>query len=269
MERPSRQPRGVLAYKPDDPRFRLRLIPPSPDLGAFVEHHWIVRWDLRDEGPRLQENLPHPCVHLVFERGASRIVGVMKRKFGYRLEGQGTVYGIKFRPGAFYPFIQSPVSRLTDRAMPIAPVFGASAEALEATVLALEDDAEVLALGEQLLRPRLPSGDAQLALIGQLVDRIVADPSLTTVEALSHRSGVGQRTLQRLFARYVGVGPKWVIRRYRLVEAADLLGREREGDWARVAQDLGYFDQAHFIKDFKALIGRSPAAYAAACRERV
>ena len=72
------------------------------------------------------------------------------------------------------------------------------------------------------------------------------------------------RTMQRLFRRYVGVSPKWVLQRYRLHEAAERIAAG-EQDLARLGLDLGYFDQAHFIKDFKSLVGRSPAEYAADC----
>ncbi len=70
------------------------------------------------------------------------------------------------------------------------------------------------------------------------------------------------RALQRLFSRYVGVSPKWVIRRFRLQEAAEQLTRGNIVDWSRLALDLGYFDQAHFINDFRSLIGMSPTEYA-------
>lgn len=73
---------------------------------------------------------------------------------------------------------------------------------------------------------------------------------------------VSKRTLQRIFSQYVGVGPKWVIKRYRLHEAADQLAGGNVVDWPRLALDLGYFDQAHFIKDFKAMVGRTPTEYA-------
>jgi AraC-like DNA-binding protein len=84
------------------------------------------------------------------------------------------------------------------------------------------------------------------------------------VGELAARHGMSPRSLQRLFRRYVGVSPKWVLRRYRLHEAAERIAEGRDGDWARPALDLGYFDQAHFIRDFKALVGASPAQYAAA-----
>ena len=69
------------------------------------------------------------------------------------------------------------------------------------------------------------------------------------------------RALQRLFAEYVGVSPKWTIRRYRLQEAAERLAAAESVDWPALALDLGYADQAHFIRDFKRMIGRAPAEY--------
>ena len=69
------------------------------------------------------------------------------------------------------------------------------------------------------------------------------------------------RELDHLFREYVGVKPKWVLERIRLHEAAERMA-DGESDWPALALDLGYFDQAHFIKAFKAVVGRSPADYA-------
>ena len=68
------------------------------------------------------------------------------------------------------------------------------------------------------------------------------------------------RSLQRLFSCYVGVSPKWVIMRYRIHDAVEQIAAGQPSDWSRLAQDLRYCDQTHFIKDFKALVGKSPAA---------
>ena len=62
--------------------------------------------------------------------------------------------------------------------------------------------------------------------------------------------------------RYVGVSPKWVISRYRLHDAIEQLMQSVPTDWAAFALQLGYFDQAHFIRDFRKLVGRAPGAYA-------
>jgi AraC-like DNA-binding protein len=68
--------------------------------------------------------------------------------------------------------------------------------------------------------------------------------------------------MQRLFADYVGVSPKWVILRYRIHEALERA--ESEVEWARLAADLGYSDQAHLVRDFTQTVGVSPTAYARA-----
>jgi AraC-like DNA-binding protein len=75
------------------------------------------------------------------------------------------------------------------------------------------------------------------------------------------------RTLQRRFADHIGISPKAVIRRYRLYEAAEA-AREAEIDWGALAADLGYADQAHLVRDFRAGFGVTPAAYAARNRAR-
>jgi AraC-like DNA-binding protein len=97
------------------------------------------------------------------------------------------------------------------------------------------------------------------------VAALLHDREIARVEDVAQRFGLRLRTLQRLFARYVGVSPKWVLRRYRLHEAAAALAREQERPWAEVAAELGYFDQSHFIRDFTAAIGLTPVAYAQAC----
>jgi transcriptional regulator GlxA family with amidase domain len=85
---------------------------------------------------------------------------------------------------------------------------------------------------------------------------------MTRVEAVAEAAGLGVRALQRLFKDYVGVSPKWVIQRYRLHEALARLESGAPLDLAALALELGYFDQAHFNRDFKSLLGRAPAAYA-------
>lgn len=261
------KPRGVLSPRPGGRRFRHARYPPSGDLAFFVEHYWSVRWDLRGEGPRLAETLPHPCVHLVVEEGRSGIVGVVRGKFSRPLAGEGRVFGVKFRPGGFRPFWGSPVSGLTDRRLGLRGAFGAEGAALEQAILALGDDGARVGVAEDFLRRRLPERDANVEAVARIAGLIAADRGVTRVEDVAARSGMGKRTLQRLFCRYVGVGPKWVIKRYRLHEAAGRLAGDGEAPSpAELALELGYFDQAHFAKDFEGVVGAAPAGYARRAR---
>lgn len=254
--------RGILNPQVGESKFQLARHLPAPDLAFFVQRYWIITWDLCGQEPYVQETLPYPCVNLVIEKDLSRIYGVVRGKFSRLLENKGRVFGVKFRPGAFYPFVKSPVSRLTDGSISLCDVFGVEGQALEEALLSSEDEGRMITLAECFLRARLPERDEAVEVINQIVDRIIADQEITKVDDVVRRFNLTKRTLQRLFSRYVGVSPKWVIRRYRLQEAAEQLTGSEVMDWPKMALDLGYFDQAHFIRDFKAIVGMSPAEYA-------
>jgi AraC-like DNA-binding protein len=127
---------------------------------------------------------------------------------------------------------------------------------------------QLIAAAEEFLRARWPAEDPQVELVGRIVAALLRDRDIARVEDVANRFAIPPRTLQRLFARYVGVSPKWVLRRFRLHEAAALLATEQDRPWAEVAAELGYFDQSHFIRDFTAAIGLTPVAYAQACRRK-
>jgi AraC-like DNA-binding protein len=96
--------------------------------------------------------------------------------------------------------------------------------------------------------------------------RVVPDPaSITRVDELAARLQTTTRRLQRLFADHVGLGPKWVINRYRIHEAAEIAAesaaRGPDVDWAQLAIDLGYSDQSHLVRDFTAAVGVPPVRY--------
>jgi AraC-like DNA-binding protein len=242
--------------------FTLERFAPAADLGHLVLRYWTVAWDVPEHVPYMQETLPYPCVNLAVERGRSGIYGVNTRRFEVQLEGKGWVFGIKFRPGGFYPFYRAPVAALTDRVVGLDSVFGAAGAEYERRVLACASVSQMIGCAEQFLRARMPAPDEQLSLIGAAAEQIAADRTVTRVAEIADRCGASQRTLQRLFAQYVGVSPKWVIRRYRLLEAAEQLASDGQADLPGLAQKLGYFDQAHFINDFRATVGSTPAEYA-------
>jgi AraC-like DNA-binding protein len=269
IRRKTDQPRGILkAAVADRRRYRHERYHPSPDLGPYVEHYWVVEWDLRGQAPERVETLPHPSVHMVFERdGRSRIRGVARAKFSRLLEDKGGVFAVKFAPGGFYPFVGVPVSKLSDTTAPLHDVFGAEGVDLARAILAESADLSRINVVEDFLRARRPEPDENVPLVREIVYAVAKDRAILKVEDLADRYGLNKRTLQRLFARYVGASPKWVIQRYRLHEAAEQLSAGASVSQATVALNLGYSDQAHFIRDFKAVVGISPAAYARAARQ--
>ncbi|GAA3391356.1 AraC family transcriptional regulator [Cryptosporangium minutisporangium] len=228
---------------------------PSADLAPFVQHYWAVHWDLRDQAPYRQLLPPGVNVHLSFVDDEPGTVRGPMRSYSHRtLEGTGRVFGVAFRPGRFRPFLAGPVSELADRAVPASVVFRRE--------LRLSSEETLVDEVERFLRADLPPDDPAADAARAAVELIAAEPSLTRVDLLADRLGVGIRQLQRLFVEYVGVGPKWCIRRSRIAEATSRLAAGEAVDWARLAAELGYADQAHFSRDFTAILGEPPTRYA-------
>ncbi|MEO5816319.1 MAG: helix-turn-helix domain-containing protein [Gemmatimonadaceae bacterium] len=264
IRRKTDPPRGVLKTAfVDERRFSHARYHPSPDLAPFVEHFWSVTWDLRGQPAERTETLPHPSVHMIFEHNAGgRIAGVANGKFSRQLDGKGGAFAAKFTPGGFHPFAGVPISTLTDRVVSLDEVFGAEASMLEHDMLNTDEDAQRITLVEGFLRTRSREPDENVARISEIVYSVGRDRTILKVEDLVDRYDLPKRTLQRLFAKYVGVSPKWVIQRYRLHEAADRLASNADIPQSTLALELGYSDQAHFVRDFKAVVGTSPASYA-------
>lgn len=260
-------------------RVRFRRREPAPALGPYVDNYWLIDWDLTE--PYASHVVPHPSVNVVFQQYGdepawAEVAGIGLDLFTQKLSGRGRVCGVKFRPGGFRPFAPGrAVSDWTGRRLPLGDVLlrGASgtepSRAVRAIVDPEEEDARVAALDAFLLALD-PQPDRQAAYATELVGRIRDDRSLRRVSELAHAEGVSVRSLQRLFHAYVGVGPKWVILRHRIHEAlerAEETGGPGGGvDWAGLAAELGYSDQAHLVRDFTATVGVPPSAYARAER---
>ncbi len=226
---------------------------PSADLAGYVARHWVVSWHYRE--PYRQKIVPYPSVDLTFSGGRATVHGVAS---GYRirvLEGDGGVFGVEFRPGCFRPVLGAPVSTLADRSVDAREVFGPD---LPGSPERSADPEPV----ERFLRAHLPEPDPRAAAAADIVAAIAADPGLTRVDDVAAGAGTSVRQLQRLFAEYVGIGPKWVIRRYRLHEVTERLAAGAGIDWAALAAELGYADQAHFVRDFRDMFGETPTWYA-------
>jgi AraC-like DNA-binding protein len=254
-------PRGILVPRLAAGAFRHERVAPCAGLAGLVEHYWFVGWDTQGHPPQQQETLPHPNVHLVVEHDTDGVYGVHTARYTKQLAGQGFAFGIKFRPGGFRPFLGHAVADIADQRLPLASVFGPAGDAFARQVRACAAPGAMAAAAQAFLLARLPPPDPDAARAAALVAAIGGDPALLTVEALAEQAGINRRALQRLFQQYVGVGPKWVIKRYRMHEAVAQLQAGAAPELAQLALGLGYYDQAHFIKEFTALVGKPPGEY--------
>lgn len=249
--------------------YTLRRFLPSAQLAPFVEHYWIVSWNLPDGTSYEAEVLPHPNLNLAFTRERGWITGVTTGKYTYEVKGAGAVFGVMFRPGGFRPFYRRAVSELLGTTLDARRVFPAATDAARLRLMSHRDTDRIIAHAETLLMgDGLPEADPNVATAARIVDTARENRGIVTVGALAKHSRVRERTLQHLFQHYVGVGPKWVIRLYRLVEAATVASADDAPNWSSVAYELGYADQSHFTNDFRRIVGRPPSDYARRARRR-
>ncbi len=235
---------------------------PCNALAEWIEHFWIVEWNF-GSGSKLVSTLPHPSVHITVSAGDSAMRGIGTGRFVRTLSGRGRVFGIKFLPGAFYPWFRQPVSSIANKKLPLGNFF-TNAAAFETAMLDLHAHQDLVKCAETTLLNQVPESDSRLIQVRRICEAICNNRKLLRVEQVCADENLSIRQLQRLFSLWVGVSPKWMIQRYRLHEAVEELNAaQTPPDWISLAEKLGYFDQAHFIRDFKRLIGETPAAYSA------
>ncbi|MEU3790565.1 helix-turn-helix domain-containing protein [Streptomyces fructofermentans] len=264
MAAPRRDTRGIVGAAEFLARVDFRRPAPAEALRPYVEHYWLIDWDLAE--PYVSHVVPHPSVHVVFQWFEGRepfaeVAGIPSGLFTQRLTGRGRVCGVKFRPGGFRPFAPGPpVSAWTGRRVRQPEVFPDTDPA--AILLPAGEDARVAALDDFLLRLAPAAPDPRAALATGLAERIRGDRGIRRVGEFARSQGMTVRAMQRLFSAYVGVGPKWIILRHRIHEALEHAESAPDVDWASLAADLGYADQAHLVRDFTATVGVPPTAYA-------
>ncbi|WP_194835325.1 helix-turn-helix domain-containing protein [Nocardia sp. XZ_19_369] len=256
---------GIL-HPDEQAKYRsLARLPAGPAVDRFVEWYWSVRWDLRDGPPYRAEVLSYPSVNVTFERSATRtggfVTGVCTKKFIRELHGAGEVFGVRFRAGGFGAYTGLDVGSFRDTTVDLTDVMP-DARGLADRVLDAATDEQRSAVLDEFLAARPAADDPTYHLVLRIIDAMAGDAELTRVDQITDRFGIPTRTLQRMFRRYVGAGPKWVLRRYRLQDGAELLARGRTEDLAALAAELGYFDQAHFSREFTAEVGMAPLEYA-------
>ncbi|CAN5759308.1 helix-turn-helix domain-containing protein [soil metagenome] len=259
MATPQGRPEAIVRPQAVARAFTVERIAPSAALAEFVDYHWLVRWNL-DE-PHTQQVVPQPRVHVVAESGRLYVHGVTRHRFERRLSGSGQALGTAFHPAGFHPVLRGSVDALADTVRTADEVLSLDDEPIARRILGSEDPATMVAAMEGYLLALDPGHDPVARDVTAWVQRADDDSSITRVGQLADRIGVSPRTLQRLFAEHVGVGPKWVIQRFRILEAAAAAHTGEVTDWARLAHELGFSDQAHLTRVFADVVGTPPATY--------
>ncbi|MBW0104761.1 AraC family transcriptional regulator [Pseudonocardia sp. KRD291] len=252
----------------------LNRYPAHGALNGLVGRFWAVRWSLPDGVEHTQAVLTHPSVNVTVgsaedepERIEAGVHGVTRELSNRVLRRSGWTVGARMAPGGIGAFLAVPAQDVTDRVVGV-ETLGLDGPELVAAATSTGDEARRVEILAAALTSSLERADPDRVAAARDVTGVArlaeTDRSLRRVEQLADAAGIGVRSLQRLFRTHAGVSPTWVLRRYRLLDAAERVRAGESVSWAEVARELGFADQAHLVRDFRSALGETPAAYARA-----
>lgn len=248
--------RGLLKSDVRDGERLLRWFEPTPPLLPFVQRIWSAEWTIPPGERRSQPILPYPSVNIVITEGKALVIGVATRAAVQRLEGTGRAFGAKLQPGALRAFGVERPAALRDSWVPAEKVL----RGVYLCSNSAQPDAWARSVEEYLIAQN-PEHDTTSSRAGELARAVEVDRDIVSVSQLAERFRLSVRSVQDVCNRALGVPPKWLIRCFRLQDALKRLETEDDVNLSLLAQDLGYFDQAHFTRDFKQITGISPGRY--------
>jgi AraC-like DNA-binding protein len=248
-------------------RYR-ELAPPLP-LSPFVTCFWEITG-----GVGAHRVVPDGAMDVLYAAGAARasVIGPMTRAIVTEETGPPWVVGVRFRPGAALAMLGVAARELRDDSADAADVWGPEGRALGVRLAQSGDASTALATIEAELHARLTVVSPPDVRVTLAVATLQAARGELPVPAVAARVGLSERQLERLFDENVGYGPKTFARVVRMQRAVDGIAGAARGlgttaSWASFARECGYADQAHLIREFRALTGVTPRVYASAMSE--
>jgi AraC-like DNA-binding protein len=260
-------------------QFRHRV--PRPPLDSFIESIWVYQNDPRP--PALERILPTGAAQLIVNlkedqtrlynpefpdrcvsTSGSVLSGVQNRFQVIDTSEQEYVAGVAFKPGGTVPFFRVPAHEASDADVPLESLWGPRVTAtLRERLLESRTIDATLDAFETVLRETWRPPGLHPAVVHALAafDRA---PSTTSIARVTDIIGLSAKRFIERFKSEVGVTPKRYCRIRRFQHALAVSHQDRHVDWTRVALDCGYFDQAHFIHDFRSFAGITPTGYQSA-----
>lgn len=234
------------------PHHRRMNVPPMPSAHLFINLGEPARlWDSDPSVPSA-----------AFTDGW--FMGVWTRRFLYEYPTRVRLVGVHFKPWGMSPFIDMPASELRNRWVPVDAVWQRSVDRIRNQLGDPASAAETLRVVEAELRSRLADAPSRgLDLVQHMGRRLETSHGAIPVGALADAAGVSGNHLATQFKSHVGVTPKRVARIYRFARLILSVDALRPVDWSDLAQRAGYFDRAHFTREFKDFTGHTPTEYLA------
>jgi AraC-like DNA-binding protein len=247
-------------------------IDPAPELKNIIECFWIVENEAA--APVKQKIIPDGFTEIIFHlkdpyririgsqwqnQSRNLLAGQIRKHFWLENTGATHVVGVKLKPASLTRLFALDMHSLNDRVLDISMVLKDPAALINIVALS-ENNEEIVASLSKYFKG-LPGIDSQPGPVDKAIDMIFVKNGMVTGAELCEEAGVGERQLENLFNKWVGLSPKLYSRIIRFNYIFQLVN-EKHKNWTDLTYEAAYYDQSHFIRNFKSFTGESPSAYA-------
>ena len=250
---------------------------PHPDLASLVNYYWTLEVSA-EAGSQKQRIIPDGCIEMAFILGddikryiaedafilqpRAMVLGQRTEPFYIEPVGYVDTFAVSFYPYGFANFITEPIKNLANKETPIAHLFGeATAKELERKILQATKTEQRIAIIEAFLFEQLKGKTTIDTIVKTTIDTLLSTKGSTPINKILRQDLAKRRQLERKFAKQIGISPKQLGKVIRLQTAVKILLNEEAESLTRIAYESEYYDQAHFIKDFKEFTGISPKEF--------
>jgi len=247
-----------------------RLEPPE-NLNNIVECYWTAVEN--NSSPAIQKIIPDGFPEIIFHFGnpyriklgqrwetqaKSLVAGQITKHFFLENTGASDILGIKLKPAAFARLFKVSMDTLSDQVVELNNSLSGKLYELEQAVRSAENRrGQIEKINRYLREIKLQVTEPE---VDRALDSIFTSYGTVTVAQLCGAAKISERQLQRLFKKYVGLSPKFYSRVIRFNHIFQL-AQEKKLSWSEVGLEAGFYDQPHFIKNFKAFTGEDPTRY--------
>ena len=251
---------------------------PVPALAQFVQSYYVARHRAEPEiTPDFLPNNPQGTIDLMFVLDGGMHISTQKEEelylekiclmaqqegnFQVRFTPRATVFGIAFFPESFGHFFQLPLSEVTNSGLNITEEVLAPYRELREKLAELISDQDRILLMDRFLFNQLEKRSAEQDQLEKLIAYIRTSGGKKSIQELADLSGQSARSLQRKVKNRIGVSPKTYSGIVRFNHVLSLLQAGNQQDWQDILYFNGYYDQSHFIKDFRHYTGKTPSEF--------
>lgn len=168
---------------------------------------------------------------------------------------------ISFKKGMAYPFFPIPMNEISDCVLDADLLWGNKFSHLRERLREIKDLVKRFEAVETFLLKNFHSSLHLNPCVDYALAEIIRQPDHINLRRMSEKIGYSQKHFIGMFKRQVGITPKAYLRIIRFQKAINEIEHSKAVDWTGISLDCGFFDQAHFINDFKSFSGFTPEEY--------